>query len=293
MKKGIILTITYLYAMICYAQNNISNKLIQEYEDTLKIMAFGILNGNTEANRYEANQAFTSTLKEVLLYEKSFKYNFDSLNSISRSYSPDKSFRIFNWFIRKDNREYEYFCIIHYYNQSKKEYEIIQLKDNSNNIRRAEEKTLNKENWYGAYYYDIIYEKNNNRQYYILLGKDFNNEYSTKKIIDVIFFSKGVPKFGIPIFYNGEEKRYRIIIEYNAKTSISLRYDKKNRQIIFDHLVPFKKELKGLHEYYVPDGTFDSYKYDKIKWELQKNIDVRNNIKIKSNKKPEMGLTPR
>ena len=83
------------------------------------------------------------------------------------------------------------------------------------------------------------------------------------------------------------------IIEYNSKTSISLRYDKKNLQIIFDHLVPLRKELEGIHEYYVPDGTFDAYQYDGIKWILQENIDVKSDIRIKPSKKPEMGLTPR
>ncbi len=292
MKKIIALIIACISLTNCYSQN-ISKDLIKEYEDTLKILASEILNGNTEDNRYKANQGFKETLKEVLSYKKSFKYEFNSLTSISRLYSTDKSFRIFNWFLRKDNKEYDYFCIIHYYNPIKKEYKIIELKDNSKNIRRPENKKLNQENWYGAYYYDIIYEKNNNRKYHILLGKDFNNEYSTKKIIDVISLSKGKVNLGRPIFYNKKEKKYRIMLEYNSKTSISLRYDKKNLQIIFDHLVPLRKELEGIHEYYVPDGTFDAYQYDGIKWILQENIDVKSDIRIKPSKKPEMGLTPR
>ena len=292
MQKIIALIIACISLTNCYSQN-ISKNLIKEYEDTLEVLASGILNGNTEDKRYKANEGFRNTLKEVLSYKKSFKYEFNSLTSISKLYSEEKSFRIFNWFLRKDNKEYEYFCFIHYYNPSKKEYKIIELKDNSKNIRRPENKQLNKENWYGAYYYDIIYEKNKNRKYHILLGKDFNNEYSTKKIIDVISLSKGKVNLGIPIFYNKKEKKYRIIIEYNSKTSISLRYDKKNLQIIFDHLVPLKKELEGIQEYYVPDGTFDAYQYNGTKWTLQENIDIKSDIRIKPYKKPEMGLTPK
>ena len=73
--------------------------------------------------------------------------------------------------MRKDNKEYDYFCIIHYYNPSKKEYKILELKDNSNNIRRPENKKLNQENWYGAYYYDIIYLNSRSLKDYI--GEDF------------------------------------------------------------------------------------------------------------------------
>ena len=79
-----------------------NNRLIAEYEDTLKVMAHKIMNAETEAEKYLANQAFISNLSEVLQYEKSFKFPFDSLPTIARILSPDNTFRIFNWLLKKD-----------------------------------------------------------------------------------------------------------------------------------------------------------------------------------------------
>ena len=116
-KKTIFLLILFSCAKICIAQD-ISNKLISEYEDTLALISYEILNGKTEPERYAANKGFINILKEILKYKKSFEYPFDSLSTISRIYSPDKSFRIFNWLIKKDTEEYEYFCIVQVYNKN-------------------------------------------------------------------------------------------------------------------------------------------------------------------------------
>ena len=74
---------------------------------------------NTATERYTANKAFINILQEILSYKKSFSYPFDSLTTISRIYSPDKSFRIFNWLIKRDIDDYEYFCIVQTYNKNK------------------------------------------------------------------------------------------------------------------------------------------------------------------------------
>ena len=100
-------------------------------------------------------------------------------------------------------------------------------------------------------------------------------------------------KFGWPIFkqINGEIQN-RVILEYDSKTSITMKYNENGNEIIFNHLVPSKKDLEGLYEYYIPDGTFNSFKYQKGKWLLTEDVDIRNNEKIINHKKPDIGLTP-
>jgi len=272
-----------------------NNRLIAEYEDTLKVMAHKIMNAETEAEKYLANTAFIDNLKEVLQYEKSFKFPFDSLPTIARIISPDNTFRIFNWLLKRDNGVYEYYAIVHYHNKKRKRYEIISLVDNSANIRNTEHEDLDAKNWYGGLYYQIAYIKKVGRKHYTLLAWDGNDGYSTKKIIDVMYFSgKNKIKFGLPIFKkNKKESQKRIVIEYDAKTSVSVRYQEKEKRIVFNHLVPPKKDLKGLEEYYIPEGTFNSYQYKKGKWWLEQDIDIRNQQKVKKIKKPKRGLVPR
>jgi hypothetical protein len=293
MKKICFLVFT-LYSLCSFAQKG-NNNLFTEYEDTLKVMAHIIMNAETEAEKRLANTAFITNLTEVLQYEKSFKFPFDSLPTIARILSPDNTFRIFNWLLKKDNGAYEYYAIVHYHNIKRKRYEIIPLVDNSANIRNAEQEDLDAKNWYGGIYYQIAYIKKMGRKYYTLLAWDGNDGYSTKKIIDVMYFSgKNKIKFGLPIFKkNKKESQKRVIIEYDAKTSVSVRYQEKEKRIVFNHLVPPKKDLEGLEEYYIPEGTFNSYQYNKGKWLLEEDIDIRNQQKVKRIKKPKRGLVPR
>jgi hypothetical protein len=292
--RKIYLLLFIFISLHSFAQKG-NNSLFAEYEDTLKVMAHSIMNAESEAEKRLANQAFITNLTEVLQYEKAFKFTFDSLPTIARILSPDNTFRIFNWLLKKDNGAYEYYAIVHYHNKKRQRYEIIFLEDNSANIRNAEQEDLDAKNWYGGLYYQIAYIKKSGRKYYTLLAWDGNDGYSTKKIIDVMYFSgKNKIKFGLPIFKkNKKESQKRVIIEYDAKTSVSVKYQQKEQRIVFNHLVPPKKELEGLEEYYIPEGTFNAYQYKKGKWWLQQDIDIRNQQKLKRIKKPKRGLVPR
>ncbi len=294
MKKIILINILAFICLSSFAQKG-NNKLIAEYEDTLKVMAHNIMNAEKEAEKRIANQVFIANLTEVLKYEKSFKFPFDSLPTIARIMSPDNSFRIFNWLLKKDNGSYEYYALVHYHNKKRKRYEIIPLMDNSANIRNPQWEDLDAKNWYGGLYYQIAYIKKAGRKYYTLLSWDGNDGYSTKKIIDVMYFSgKNKIKFGLPIFkQNKKESQKRVIVQYDSKTSVSVKYHEKEQRIVFNHLMPARKDLAGLEEYYIPEGSFNAYNYRKGKWWLQEDVDARNNKKVKRIKKPKRGLIPR
>tara|TARA_B100001540_G_scaffold130125_1_gene115956 strand:+ start:2745 stop:3641 length:897 start_codon:yes stop_codon:yes gene_type:complete len=298
MRKILLINICIILSCSSFAQKG-NQKLIAEYEDTLTIIANKITHGATEKEKKEANEAFIKNLTEVLSYSKSFKFSFDKLPpTISRIISPKKNFRIFTWFIQKDDKSYTYYGVLHYYNKKDKRYKIIKLTDKSNHIRNAKNKELKPENWYGAYYYDIIYIKNKKKEFYTLLGFNGYDRYSSKKIIEIMHFNtEDEIVFGLPIFNNAaqkKEKRKRIILEHDAKTFINVKYDKDQRRIIFNHLSPPSKDLAGLEEYYIPDGTFDSYNYKKEEWWLMENIDIRTEKdQIKEIKKIDKGLIPR
>jgi hypothetical protein len=292
--KKICIFLFLTLSLSSFAQKG-NNKLIAEYEDTLKVMAHQIMNAETETEKRTANTAFISNLTEVLQYEKAFKFPFDSLVTIARISSPDNRFRIFNWLLKKDNGAYEYFGIVHYHNKKRKRYEVIPLVDNSANIRNAEQQDLDAKNWYGGLYYQIAYIKKSGRKYYTLFAWDGNDGNSTKKIMDVMYFSgKNKIKFGLPIFkQNKKESQKRVILEYDAKTSISVKYHNKEQRIVFNHLIPARKDLQGLEEYYIPDGSFNAYQYVKGKWWLKLDVDARNKEKVKKIKKPKKGLIPK
>ena len=74
---------------------------------------------------------------------------------------------------------------------------------------------------------------------------------------------------------------------------MSLKYDQEQNKIIFNHLVPRDKNLEGLKEFYIPDGTFDAFNFKNNFWLLEMDIDARNNDKEIKNKKIDSGLIPK
>ena len=155
MKITQILIIIISFTCQSLSSQNISKRVIQEYEDTLSHIAYIVMNGENETIREAANLGLISEMKEVLQYKESYLYPFDSLITISILSPEDKSFKIFNWILRKDNGEYKYYAIIIIPNEDPLNY-IYELKDMSHNIQNPENIILNKENWYGCVYYDII-----------------------------------------------------------------------------------------------------------------------------------------
>jgi hypothetical protein len=151
------------------------------------------------------------------------------------------------------------------------------LIDASANIKRPETASLKANNWYGAHYYKIITVKRKGITYYCLLGADWNDRLSKKKLMEVLSFEKdGSLKFGAPIINYNKNTIYRLIFEYSSNVSMSLNYDKKSKRIIFDHLSPIKEELKGQYQFYAPDLSYDALKFKKGKWQHLENIDARN-----------------
>ena len=93
MKKIFTIFCTFFLFSSVSAQK-VSKQLIAEYEDTLKVMAHTIMNTETEQEKFVANRAFIKTLKEVLQYERSFDYPFDSLKTISIKTSSDNKLEL-------------------------------------------------------------------------------------------------------------------------------------------------------------------------------------------------------
>ena len=99
MKKIFTIFCTFFLLSSISAQK-VSKQLIAEYEDTLKVMAHSIMNAKKEQEKFVANHAFIRTLKEVLQYNRSFDYPFDSLKTISIKNSTDNRVRIYTWILK-------------------------------------------------------------------------------------------------------------------------------------------------------------------------------------------------
>ena len=188
-----------------------------------------------------------------------------------------------------DDGSCEYFAYIILKNEKDELNTIIKLVDNKTNIL-SENSVLNKDMWYGALYYKLISPKKKKNDYYTLLAWDGGKPNSIVKIIDVLQIKNDSIFLGKDIFINGKEKKNRVIIEYNANTSASVRYDEKQNRIVLDHLIPLKENQEGFDQFYVPDGSYDSYNYKNGKWIFKEDVDVRSKTNLPKITKNKKGL---
>jgi hypothetical protein len=302
-----ILTITMVSAQ---------DKEFSKAEDSLKKYIHCVHFGATDNEKYENNEMFIKQMNKVLQNEHSFTYPFDSLKDIAKISANDGSFRIINWALPLENGTFEYFGFLQVKQSKKYAYKVYLLTDKSSEIESPTTMVLPCERWYGALYYNIIDNKYKDKKYYTLLGWDGNNNSSRKKLIDVISFKgNGKPQFGALVFkkYNDKEKPARIIFEYSARASMTLRYEKQylrvinqskdkksgkaqtkqEPMIVFDHLIPMdarlnpnSADLTGLYQFYVPEtNVLDGFVIRDGRWVFVKDIDARNPKPPKKKKK--------
>jgi len=270
MKKLVILSFLFLLLIFSFSKKSIAGitpedlQTIRIYEDSLSILADSIVNGSEQGVRQLACYEFIPMLIKALKVKNSFEYPFDSLRQINIMYSDDKKFRIFNWNLLKTTGVYRYYGAIQ---KKSSDLKIWPLYDYSDYIKTPNDTITSNERWFGMLYYQIIQEG----KHYLLFGWDGNTLLSNKKIIDVLSFDKkGNPVFGAKIFNTGtiESPKFvsRFIIEYKEIAQVSMRYDNDMQMIIYDHLIPIDPKAEGMYEFYVPDGSYESFELKKKKW---------------------------
>ncbi len=254
--------------------NDFNHEKLKLYEDSLHKLTDTILDGSTQYARQTSSYAFIKILVRALKMPDSFTYPFDSLKRISILTPPDKSFRIFSWeLLLDDNEGYRYFGAIQMNN---KKLELIPLFDYSAHIINIEDTITDNKKWFGVLYYNLVENKFFGKKYYTLFGWYGNNDSSTKKVIDVLTFKNNKPVFGAPVFdIKTKDKSQtvdRFVIEYKKDASAHLNYDKDYKKIIYDHLVPENPGSEGVYRTYVPDGTYEGFKFRRGKWRYIENV---------------------
>ena len=170
--------------------------------------------------------------------------------------------------------------VVRYYGviqMKSKELKMFPLYDASDTLSYGTDQVLTPQSWWGQLYYNIIQQTVNGKGYYTLFGFEMPDALTRRKIIDVLTFDdKGQPKFGAPIFqfrYEDSTKAKigdtlsRFFIEYNGEAGTVLNYDKDLEMIVFDHVAPPNEKSRGATFTYVPDGTYEGFKWISNHWQ--------------------------
>ena len=217
--KRIIVTGLLLAVMSVFGQKGFDFAF---WEDSLNRLSEEMMMAPTEVERYGLNEDFMNLLEQVLNEKNAFKFNWDSTRNFSVLTSPDKLFKIFTWFVPKDDYSVENFGFVHVYNEGRKKYVLYPLYDKRYTIDYPRTCIGNHNKWYGAVYYKLIPLKTKNKTYYTLLGFNGNDMFTNQKIIEVLSFKSDMsPVFGANVFKKYPEKAYRIIFEYAKSAHIS------------------------------------------------------------------------
>ena len=167
-----------------------------------------------------------------------------------------------------------------------KENRVILLSDTGNHSAPPLYRPLRPDQWQGAVYYHIEMVRHKKETHYMLLGYDQHDLRTRRKWIDVIVLDPqqaGGIIFGADIFriddFQGRvmpRKPYRLLLEYSAKLSASLRWSEG--RIIMDHLAPQDASMKRMYSFYGPDFTYDALYWNKGHWKLEEQIEAPSDI---------------
>lgn len=272
-----------------FAQTKINRDSSKNDEQHLKMICDRLYRAETDAAKKIINQELINAFEEILNQPNSFDLSFESLkNDMAILVSPDSKFKLINWNIEKNDKTFEYYGFIQekhiqitkksFLKKSKTEtVQLHSLIDKSSEIKNPENFIGDNKKWYGMLYYKIIVKKSKSKTYYTLLGKDENDKYSSKKIIDVLTFDeKGTPHFGADIFVMNKKFPKRVIFEYGASCSMSLRYSPQKDSIVFDHLAPTNPQLEGQFQYYCGDMSYDGFGFKRGKWVYGTDLNALN-----------------
>ena len=269
-KLSVLLVLIFIY-FFSFAQHIIKadEKFLQKKEDSLKKFSVKLIQGITASDRFNADSILTKILVRALKTPNSFYYTFDSLETISKLYAPDSSFKIFTWqMMINENVIRQHGAIqMRTYDGSLKLYPLI---DKSDVTINTVDTVGNNKGWIGAVYYNIIQKKIGNQNYYTLLGFDENNIRSNKKLIEVLHFDNDEPIFGGRFFSFEEDTLVktsigRYIMEYKKTDGPKLNYDEEMDMIFVEHLVSESNEPNKKWTL-VGDGDYEGFKWKNGKW---------------------------
>lgn len=199
----------------------------------------------------------------------------DSLNAITVLVSNDKQLQLVSWEIKNDKSSYDYFALAITHAKGKGSY--IEFAEKAYEAKSLEYASVTTAKWYGAHYYQLIENTYAKKKYYTIIGIDWRNAISKKKIIDVVSIdNKGNLLFTEQAFQVFGRPQRRFVLEYKYDISVKCKYDEQVKMIVFDHLVPPNPNLKGQKQFYVNDFSYDALKFEKGKWKLIEDFDARN-----------------
>lgn len=123
--------------------------------------------------------------------------------------------------------------------------------------------------------YDFLPFKSGKAMYYILFGWRENPKSNEKVLLVTRFTSQGGIDFSPRLLKRGASVSSKLTFEYGKGMSMTLKPEKGEKRIIFDHLSAGEERLEGLYMFYGPDGTYDALRLKNGMWHYEEDVKVK------------------
>jgi hypothetical protein len=246
----------------------------------LILLGDSVLKLREDGPKDSLNREFSQLLDSILTTGDGLKLSFHQVKSLSVAEDPDKKIRALTWMVSKNNgAEFHYFGYLITQPDPKKPANITRLHQNKE-LNREELEYLKGDSstWMGCIYYSVVTQRHKKKDYFLLLGWAPQSRFTTRKIVEPINITPTKINIGVPVIKAGGKAKTRLVFEFNAQVSVSLRYNEDKKMIVMDHLSSSdpRPESKGMYQLYGPDLSYDGLKFENGLWILQRDIDVRN-----------------
>lgn len=240
---------------------------------------------NDEKNRLN-EQEILPRMRKIWNEPSLFENPLYGYNRISTIISTDKKVKITTWNVELNDGSHQFYGAVSVQKEGKP-ITTFELTDKTNDLRSPDRLMLTHKRWYGAIYLDIIHTSYKKQDYYTLIGFKGNNELTKIKLLEVLTIQpNGEPRFGSSILTKGPGYAPRLIFEYSAGANMMMKYDESLKMIVMDNLSPSEPMFKNVFRFYGPDFSYNGYKFEKGKWKLYPDLDLRNPKTLQAPAKP-------
>lgn len=121
-------------------------------------------------------------------------------------------------------------------------------------------------------FYDLLAFKSRKEPYFVLLGWAQSKKSNQKAVLITRFGESGHMDFNAPLMRKGNSRSSSLTFEYARDGSMMLKFDKKGKRIVFDHLAPMDKKYEGYFMFYGPDASYDALMLKDGEWWYEENV---------------------
>lgn len=262
------------YSLLTISAWSYAQEPFLKEEDILGKLYYRLSLELNDTDKTRINDSITQIIDNYSGYDSVFYHRFSTLRYLGQITSPDSILKIITWNLNLRESVGKYFC--YFIRKNPEGNKVFKLISGYHENTPTKDTTYSAKNWYGALYYDLKQATESNGKSWVLLGLDYGNPLTSRKIVDVLSFDdKDLPVFGRKYFETEKGMKFREVFEYASSATMTLRFT-SDTSIVFDHLVPFSPEMINNRQFYGPDYSYDALLYRNGKWEISINVDARN-----------------